>query len=295
MADYDVGVIGLQTPPASSVKTTYRPAISVRNNGIHDALASGYVRIYAAGLLIFESEVYSGTILPGASGLAQAVDYWTPETEGQYIVNGYVSCPLDQVEPNNNLHPTHITVSADEPPEPPAVEPHASQHEEGGTDQVSIDGLLGRAADPQPALPHAAVHQAGGSDQINVASLVGELASAQTPKSHGNAYHSPTMATSSDLSNHLLDTSTHAAAANLANRETAGPLTGIVPAAQLALGSQPLPSGQRFLRSDRYWACPVPAGIICLWDTNNPIPDGWTPCAVFPPPTFPHVYISKDP
>ena len=81
--DYDIGVVGLASPPAQAVVTSYRPAVSVRNNGIHDAIASGYLRIYAAGLLIFETEVYSGTLAPGATGTADAVDYWTPEPKAR--------------------------------------------------------------------------------------------------------------------------------------------------------------------------------------------------------------------
>ena len=70
--DYDVAALGLASPPAQAVVTSYRPAVQVRNNGIHNAIASGYLRIYAAGLLIFETEVYSGTLAPGATGTADA-------------------------------------------------------------------------------------------------------------------------------------------------------------------------------------------------------------------------------
>ena len=237
MADYDVGVLGLQTPPTAASLTPYRPAVSVRNNGIHDALASGYVRIYAAGLLVFESEVYSGTLPPGTTALAQAVDIWTPPAEGAYIVNGYVSTPLDQVEPNNVLQPTTIIVAGGPVPPPTPVEPHAPQHEEGGADEVNIDGLRGRAADPQTPLGHVASHQAGGADQLNVGSLIGELASPQTPKTHDNAYHDPVMATSDELTSHNNADAAHSAAANLANRETSGDRVGLVPQAQLSNGT----------------------------------------------------------
>ena len=65
MADYDVGVTGLSVPPASAVVQQYRPAVSVRNNGVHSALATGYIRIYSAGQLIETFEVFSGSIPPG--------------------------------------------------------------------------------------------------------------------------------------------------------------------------------------------------------------------------------------
>lgn len=238
MPDYDVEAVALSSPPASAVMTPYRPAVLVRNNGVHDALASGYIRIYSAGLLIFTTEVYSGTIAPGATGLAQAVDYWTPPAEGKYIANGYVSCPLDQYEPNNNLGPSTFTVTGGPTPPPPTVPIHAAQHEEGGTDEVSIDGLKGRAADRQDALAHAASHQASGTDQINVSALIGELASPQTPKTHSNAYHDPVLVTESELSQHETASTAHSLAANLANRETSGPDSGFVKPAQLSTSTE---------------------------------------------------------
>lgn len=268
MADYDVGVLGLTSPPAAAPKTTYRPAVRIRNNGLHDALASGYVRIYAAGLLVFESEVYSNTLVPGASGDASAVDYWTPEEEGTYYVQGYVSTPLDQVEANNNLHPVKVVV-AGAPPEPPTpVEPHAAQHEEDGSDELSIDGLKGRAADPQPALAHVGNHQVGGSDEINVGSLSGELASPQTPKAHGNAYHSPQMATAQELTTHNNAASAHTAALNLEQTDNKGEPDGYaaldgaghVPDDQLADVGSPPPNAGDALTFGSGWsqANPLP-------------------------------------
>jgi hypothetical protein len=185
--DYDVGVLGLSVPPAAAVKTTYRPAVSVRNNGLHDALASGYVRIYKAGLLVYESEVYSPTIHPGATSLAQAIDYWTPDI-GQYMVQGYVTCPLDSVEPNNNLAPVTVVVGEGPIPPTPPVTLHASQHEEGGADEVSIDGLPGRARDPQVPYDHVSNHEPGGSDELDVTNLEGELADPQKPLTHATTH-----------------------------------------------------------------------------------------------------------
>jgi len=226
MPDFDVAAVALVTPPASAVKTTYRPAFTVRNNGIHDALATGYVRIYKAGQLVFESNVYTETIAPGATGLAQADQYWTAEVEGSYFAQGYITTPKDSVEWNNQLAPTPFTVTGGTPPPPPVVTPHASQHEEGGDDQLTIDGLTGRAAEPQEPLdhnndshtvpyqttedtsnainghnvdptahpglvggPHAPTHQDGGDDQLNVAGLSGTLADPQTPTTHENEAH----------------------------------------------------------------------------------------------------------
>jgi hypothetical protein len=295
MADYDVGAVALVTPAKSAPKTTYRPAVSVRNNGLHDALASGYLRIYSAGLLVFESEIYSATIPAGATGLAQAVDYWTPTAEGFYTIHAYVSCPLDQVESNNMLAPVTIEITGATPPTPPVVTAHAAQHEEGGTDEVSIDGLQGRAADPQTPLDHAAQHQAGGSDALNVGSLQGVLAQDQPAQVHGNTRHNPIMTTAAELTAHAGSTAAHTAATNLANRETTGPYTGLVTLTQLALGSKVVPVGDRYIRQDMYWHTPVPDYLICLWPIALPIPDGWAAVLVDPAPNTPQIYIQRLP
>lgn len=245
MADYDVGVIGLTSPPSLAVLQTYRPAVSVRNYGIHDALASGVLRIYSAGLLAFTSEIYSAVIPPGETRDALAVGYWTP-TEGTYLVIADVTCPLDQVESNNHLSPTQVIVSGELPPEPPTVPYHAAQHEEGNADELIVDGLHGRLADAQAALAHKASHQVGGSDLISVDGLTGILATPQPIAdhheehedgggdelyvgglhgvladnqpaiTHDNARHDPNYASVTELSNHLNDTTAvHAVATNL--------------------------------------------------------------------------------
>ena len=275
MADYDVGVLALVVPAKSAPKATYRPAVSVRNNGIHDALASGYLRIYAAGLLVFETELYSATIAAGATSNAQAVDYWSPTAEGFYTIHAYISCPLDQVESNNMLAPVTVEITGAAPPTPPVVSAHATQHEEGGTDELSIDGLNGLTKDPQVPRPHVASHQAGGTDALNVGSLLGVLATDQPAQVHGNTRHNPVMTTAAELESHRLSIAAHPAATNLANRDTTGPLTGLVPSTQVALGSE-AGVGPRFLRLDRYWGSPVPTGLICLWTDLAPNPTGWT-------------------
>lgn len=66
---------------------------------------------------------------------------------------------------------------------------HSALHENGGADEISIAGLSGEAADPQPPKTHATDHQNGGADEINVAGLSGELADAQPPKAHTNTAH----------------------------------------------------------------------------------------------------------
>jgi len=222
MHDFDVGAISLSVPPASAVIQSYRPAVLVRNNGVHDALASGSLRIYSpAGLLIFTTEVYSGTIAPGETAPAQAVAYWTPPALGRYMFIAYVSCINDQYENNNSLAPCFVDVIPGEPLPPSAVPLHAAQHEEGGQDELNIDGLHGRATDsqtplahktshqvagsdtldltgmlgvlgtPQPIADHHETHENSGGDELNVEGLYGVLENLQKPKVHANEAHDP--------------------------------------------------------------------------------------------------------
>jgi len=69
---------------------------------------------------------------------------------------------------------------------------HASSHENGGADEISVAGLSGALADAQTPTSHASSHENGGADEISVAGLSGALADAQTPTSHaiGGAEHS---------------------------------------------------------------------------------------------------------
>ena len=57
--------------------------------------------------------------------------------------------------------------------------PHASRHEDGGSDEISVTGLSGDLADPQDPKSHASTHQDGGADEISVTGLSGDLADQQ--------------------------------------------------------------------------------------------------------------------
>jgi len=117
MYDFDVAAVALTSPPSEAPLQAYRPAVMVLNNGVHDAIATGYLNIYSAGLLIFTTTVLSPTITPGATGIAIGADTWTPPAQGPYVIFGVVSCDKDQYEPDNHLAPTTITVTP--PPSPP--------------------------------------------------------------------------------------------------------------------------------------------------------------------------------
>lgn len=56
---------------------------------------------------------------------------------------------------------------------------HASTHENGGTDEISVDGLLGLLGESQTPIAHKTSHQDEGSDEISVAGLSGLLADDQ--------------------------------------------------------------------------------------------------------------------
>lgn len=50
-----------------------------------------------------------------------------------------------------------------------AAGPHASTHQDGGADEISVAGLSGELADPQPPKLHEMDHQDGGADAISSA------------------------------------------------------------------------------------------------------------------------------
>jgi len=121
MPDYDVSAVALTSPPAIAPQTTYRPAISVRNNGLFPAVATGTLQAYFAGQRVFYSEVLSPSIGPGETGEAAAADEWTPTNEGDHIFFGEVTTHLDQDTRNNQLAPTTVHVGPPPPPPAPAT------------------------------------------------------------------------------------------------------------------------------------------------------------------------------
>jgi hypothetical protein len=237
---------------------------------------------------------------PGATGSAQAALFWTPtpaDIGREYLFTADISFTGDQDENNNHLGPTTVLVIPGEAPPTPAVEPHSPQHEAGGTDQINLDNLLGKAADPQTPDTHADAHEAGGTDQMNVGALQGVLAQDQPAAPHGNSRHSPAMSLASELTTHATATTAHPSAANLANRETSGPDIGLVPSTQLAAISEVL-DGRKFLLrgdapGDRRWATPVPQGLVCVWPAATAIPDGWANAGIVPTPDLAHIWIVK--
>jgi len=190
MADIDVAVKSLTAPPALATITAYRPAVLVENLGLAAAVASGELRIYnpATGLLIFSAALTAVSIPLAGSRNVYAATYWTPPGTGTFLVTAQVTCPGDQVPANGILAPTAILVSAEPPPPPPTVPEHASQHENGGEDELSLDGLGGQAAEPQRPTDHGPNHESGGIDEMDVTDLHGVLADAQPIALHAASH-----------------------------------------------------------------------------------------------------------
>jgi hypothetical protein len=246
MPDYDVSALSLSTPPANASLTTYRPAISVKNNGLYPATATGTLSAYKAGLQVYSSSVVSESIAPGQTGNATADHDWTPPEQGDYMWFGYVTIIRDQVESNGYLAPVSIHVGPEPAPPTPGVTAHAGQHEAGGSDAIQVTNLHGLLADQQTPTSHKASHQVGGSDvlnvnglpgilaegqhiadhhgshedgggdEMNVDGLHGQLYNVQKPDVHDNSAHDPNYATETALDKHLADTTAvHAVATNL--------------------------------------------------------------------------------
>jgi len=190
MADYDVAARRLTSPPATAYLTPYRPGVEMQNLGIYSRIAYGTLSIYnkTTGLLIKTFAVISPLIPPGEERVAESAIYWTPPEVGTYFAIATVTCVLDQVEPNNHLSPATFVVTAEPPPPPPEVPAHAAQHENNGTDELTLLGLPGLLADPQTPTLHSMAHEQGGQDVIGLDGLPGLLADAQTPTEHKSSH-----------------------------------------------------------------------------------------------------------
>jgi len=266
MPDYDIQAVGLATPPVAAPVASYRPAVLVRNNGIHPATVTGYLRIYRReppGELLETHNLALSNLAAGAQGNAQSSGFWTPtqaDIGREYLFTAHVDTDNDQNPTNNDLSPVTIIVTAAAPPPPPAVLPHAPQHENGGQDELELDDLRGTLADPQTPTAHSATHEIAGADVLDVTGLSGVLAQGQPIADHhsthengqgdqvyvgglhgvladnqpsivhDNAKHNPNYATTTELSNHLIDTTAvHSVAANLEQTGYKGMPNGYAP------------------------------------------------------------------
>jgi hypothetical protein len=193
MADIDVAAIALGSPPTQAPVTAYRPAVTVKNNGIAPVSAAGWLSVYDrdTGLLVKTFQVSASSIAPGQTKQASSGEYWTP-TEAMigkhFLWTGNVTCPDDQVPGNNTLAPVDIMVTGGAPPGPQPVEDHAGQHENGGGDELNVDGLPGVLVEAQKPTTHAGDHEVNGTDELDLTGMTGQLATAQVPLAHGSTH-----------------------------------------------------------------------------------------------------------
>jgi len=263
VADIDVKVLYLETPSVSAPQASYTIGVRMRNEGIHPRSSAGVVSVYdkGSGLLIQTFQVASAIMGPGEEKQAFStlqLDLRLTPVDTELLFSGAITCDGDMVPANNILNPTTVKVTAEPPPPPPPVAAHASQHRDGGSDELDVTGLYGVLGTPQPYADHAAAHQLGGDDQLSLAGLPGQLADPQIAASHGNERHVVDFLYESELTNHVNDATPHDAATSLEKTANKGEADGYaeldaaarVPVDRLGSGSVP---GTRFLRDDQSW------------------------------------------
>lgn len=99
---------------------------------------------------------------------------WKPGTGTQGVAGGDLSglYPNPSVVDDSHNHSAATITS---------IPAHASSHQNGGADEISVEGLSGLLADAQIPVAHALLHESGGLDEISVAGLSGLLADPQVP------------------------------------------------------------------------------------------------------------------
>ncbi len=285
MADFDTSVLHLVSPPLEAPPASYIIGVLMKNLGIQPASTSGYVQVFrkSTGELVRTFNVASAEMDPDEEKQAfasVALDLTEEEPGEQFIFSGNITSPADTNPSNDNLNPTTITIIDAPPPPPPPVAAHANQHEDGGSDELRVDGLHGVLATPQPYADHATGHEAGGSDPINVEGMPGVLVTPQIAADHGNERHVVPFLFASELTNHMNDATPHDADVTVErkmNKDQAEGYAGLdvgalVPPAILGTG---LVSGAKFLRDDQSWQVP-PGTVPPRVDIGRAIPR-WNP------------------
>jgi len=296
MADYSFRIVGLTAPTQPAYIQSVRPALAVENTGVNPLILSGNFSVYQSqrpGTLIFQTGLIPTTVAPHSTAILLGQLYWLPPAAGTYNVAAHVTANRRNLF--HDFGPLALIVTKEEPPEPPIVTAHATQHETGGADEVNVTNLRGECYDPQPPKDHAGKHEQGGADELNVNGLKGQLADAQPVSAHGNEAHTEPFATEAALTNHRNNTTAHALATNLEKTANKGQANGypnlgadkMIPDAQLPasiertnnkgaangyagldagskvptaqLGGPP-PGTDKFLRSDQSWA-DVPSAV----------------------------------
>jgi hypothetical protein len=282
MADYAFSIVGLISPTQPAYIQAYRPALAVLNTGTKPLTLGGTFSVYerqAPGRLLFQTGWIAATVASGDSVQLLGATYWTPPATGDYTVAAHVTSN----RPNlfHDFGPLALHVSGGEPPEPPVVTAHATQHEIGGGDQVNVTNLRGELYDPQPPKDHASRHEQGGADEMSVNQLHGTLADPQPSANHGNESHTPAfvdvMVLEEALDNHNAAPTAHADATNLehvANKGAASGYAGLDVSGMVAsavLGSGGAGGANEFLAADRTWRT-APVSNFRIARTTNIVP-----------------------
>lgn len=233
MADIDTRVLYLETPSVSAPPAAYTIGVRMKNVGIHNRATGGYVQVHrvSTGLLEKTYSMVSAVIEPDEEKQAFSTETWDLREEDpgtEFIVSGMITSDGDTDPSNDILNPTTVTVVDEPPPPPPPVAAHVTMHEDGGSDELNLEGLHGTPADPQEFAPHAAKHMTGGDDEMDVSGLDGALLDPQIPTDHGNERHVEDFALVSELTGHLNDATPHndALLAPVLNTPAEGPNKG---------------------------------------------------------------------
>jgi len=144
--DYDVAILALVEPESTSPVATYRPTISVRNNGTHPATVSGTIRAYnPAGELAYTSGLVSRTLEPGQTASMLAASLWTPANAGLYSVSADIVCDRDEVQSNNHLASVPLTITG--AAAPPTAEHGNEAHDPDFLSDGDLDAHAAAQAD----------------------------------------------------------------------------------------------------------------------------------------------------
>lgn len=234
MADYSLTIVGLIQPTQPSYLQAYRPTLAVQNTGKKLLTLGGYFSVYerqAPGKLIFQSGFIAADAAPGQTAQLLGEAYWTPPATATYTVAAHVTTQRPGLF--KDLGPLALVVSPDEPPEPPIVTAHATQHETDGVDELNVTNLRGELYDPQSPKSHASRHEVGGTDLMSVEGLHGELADPQPTSAHGNEKHTSPFVDVDTLvdaiDTHNDSTAAHSVSTNLEQVDHKGDPNGYAP------------------------------------------------------------------
>jgi hypothetical protein len=205
---YAVWMVSIGVPITPSVEAGLKQMSFAFANGIVDNIVAS---ITDTNVLQILSGVIVGTARTGGDvvGPSSAVDDRMAAfdgTTGKLIKQGSVTATAVASHLTDTANP-HVTdvgnigsgtlaelntaitdATLDDASDPRTPTSHATSHEDGGGDEISVLNLSGLLADGQTPLAHSASHENGGGDEISVLGLSGLLADGQTPLTHATSH-----------------------------------------------------------------------------------------------------------